>query len=50
MAGMITSSRKHKMIQNAEATFELCQNARPRRFNDFKLNWPARLLLDDDGA
>ena len=50
MVGVIGSVRKDEVVDRAATPFKPGQNAATGWFKDFELNWPTRLLLDDDRA
>jgi hypothetical protein len=50
MIGMVRSAWKDEIVQRTASTFQPLEQARPCGFKQFKLNRPAGLLLDDDGA
>ena len=47
---MIVSAREGVILKRATAALQPGQDARPRRFEQFELHGPARLLLHHDGA
>ena len=48
MIGMIDPARKDEVVERASATFEPSQNTAASGLEEFELNGPAGLLLDDD--
>ena len=50
MVGVIDSAWKDELIQRAASVFEPGQNAAAGGLEEFELNGPAGLLLDDDCA
>jgi hypothetical protein len=50
LVGVIGPARKREHINCSASAFEPGQNAAARGFEQFKLNRPTRLLLDDDRA
>jgi hypothetical protein len=50
MIDVIDPARKDELVQRAASVFEPGQNAAAGGFEEFELNGPAGLLLDDDRA
>ena len=50
MIGVIDPARKDELVQRAASVFEPGQNTAAGGFEEFELNGPAGLLLDDDRA
>ena len=48
MIGVIDPARKGELVNRSASAFEPCQNSAAGGFEEFKLNRPACLLLDDD--
>jgi hypothetical protein len=46
--GVIDSAREGEVVDRAAPTFKLGENAAAGGLKEFKLNWPAGLLLNDD--
>ena len=50
VVGTVCSARKDEVVQRTAAALQPFQQARPRGFEQFELNGPAGLLLDDYGS
>jgi hypothetical protein len=50
MIGMINAAWKHIVIQRAFTTFKPSQDTSTGGLKELKLDWPAGLLLDNDGS
>jgi hypothetical protein len=50
MVGVVDPARKGELVNCSVSAFELGENAAAGGFEEFKLNGPSGLLLDDDRA